>query len=1160
MKSLVALGLAVLAGVPASPPSVLSSAPESPAPQEVQPSAAGHGQAAGADRHQHPANHLKGQTSPYLLQHLYNPVDWYPWGPEALERARKEGKPIFLSIGYSACHWCHVMERETFENEELAGLMNDWFVCIKVDREERPDLDEVYMAAVQKMTGRGGWPMSVFLTPELKPFFGGTYFPPYDSGRGVGFKRVLEHVHTLWTEQRSAAEEAGEKLVALLRAESDRQRSTQPVSLAVSDAGLAMSLRHYDKESGGFGSPPSYAPKFPHVTELVFLLRYGARTGSAEALEIVEHTLRAMAAGGIYDQLAGGFARYSTDRNWTAPHFEKMLYDNSQLAALYMEAHQATGDAFYERIARETLDYVLREMTSPEGGFYSTTDADSEGEEGKFFVWSLKELREVCGADAQAAELYWGVTERGNFEGHNILTARTIPAEVAARTGKTVEEVGAALERARAKLYREREKRIHPLLDDKVLASWNGLMLSAFARAATVFGEERYLEAARANGSFLLNSMRDENGRLYRTRRNGHSHLAGYLEDYAFVTAGLIDLFEADPDPRWIAAALKLQGLIEQHFADPLSGAWFSVADDGERLPVRTNSAQESSLPSDIGVAAMNAARLGLLTGDSAGVQRSRDALASHASELARYPVGFCQLLLVLEFLESRPPEIFVAGEDGPGGHAVADYLRAARTQWPPHRVICVLPADGSPTLEKLLPAAAGKRARHGIPAAFVCFEGVCEAPLLLRPAAAGAEGTDRDGGKGSGHGATGGETEPCDSGAEGAREEDDPPGGAPSEAAPAPQPSGVGLFGGQGYDPLGPNFFPPPDPSASQTVLEAARQAGLLYHLGKAPPDPGPAGEGVLRVVIWGDELVAGGELATALGKALDERLARGAAADGAAETANEKALTLEVLSRGERGYGTDQAVLTMEEELALLAPDVAVLVLNGHNDLGDGLRNRIFRTDEHNNLERNAWELEGDIEELLRAESGGEGKLGPGDTPKDTPAIAGLIAAARGEFVAWESGDNRVRPFLNDPWDADAACSGGSPPVNAKQILLDRLVGRAKRLAAALEVPLVGCVVPSVIDLEKPRAAALGATARKRYRSNRISETLTKTCLRNQFKVANLFVPLSEAQQAPDSESPALAMLSGHEERPWTAAGVAVAARSLAEVVEPYLRAAGW
>jgi uncharacterized protein YyaL (SSP411 family) len=959
--------------------------------------------------------------------------------------------------------------------------------------------------------------MSVFLTPELKPFFGGTYFPPYDTERGVGFKRVLEYVHTLWTDRREEVEQAGEQLIGRMRAENTRKRSMQPVSLAVSDAGFTFSQRHYDPVDGGFASPPAYAPKFPHCTELVFLLRYAARTDSTEALEMVEHTLRRMAAGGIYDQVAGGFARYSTDRTWTAPHFEKMLYDNSQLASLYMEAWQATSDPFYERIARETLDYVMREMTSPEGGFYSTTDADSEGEEGKFFIWSREELREVCGEDSDVAELYWGVTERGNFEGHNILTARTIAGEVAVKTKRSIDAVNQALARARAKLYDHRETRVHPLLDDKVLCSWNGLMLSAFARAAAVFDEDTYLEVARRNAAFLLREMRDENGRLSRTRRNGYSHLNGYLEDYAFVTAGLIDLFESDPDPQWIQAALELQAQTEEHFADPVSGAWFSVADDGEQLPVRTNSAQESSLPSDIGVAAMNAARLGLLSGDSAMVDRARDALASHAGELARYPVGFSQLLLVLEFLESRPPEIFVAGD--PTAVPVADYLRATRTQWPPHRVLCAMPADGSAALEILLPASAGKRAQNGVPAAFVCYEGVCEAPLLLKPRAA------------SGRGAAGDE----DHSEEGVG---DDPKGPKSQAAPtAPSAPATNWIGDQGYDPLGPNFFPPPDPAASLTVGEAARQAGLLYRLRKAPPDPGPAPEDTLRVVIWGDELVADGRLAVVLGNVL--------AARGGGD--------VQVLSRGERGYGVDQSTLCMEEELALLAPDTVVLVLNGHNDLGDSLRNRIFRTDKMNNLMRNTWEVVGEVEDLLDeavadpTEEQGEGE------PK--LPIAGLIAARHAEHKAWRDGDNRVRPFLNDPWDADAACSGSSASVLAKHVLLDRIIGRARTKAAEVAVPLVVCVVPSVIDLETGRATSLGATGRKRYRPDRISETLTKICLRNHLKVANLYTSLT----APPADGPQRAVLTGREDAPWTDAGLALAAEALADLVQPYLRAAG-
>ena len=466
---------------------------------------------------------------------------------------------------------------------------------------------------------------------------------------------------------------------------------------------------------------------------MTFLLRFGAAAGDAGAVavEMVEKTLEEMAQGGIYDQIGGGFARYSVDREWTVPHFEKMLYDNSQLAALYMETWQATGKPLYRRISEEILDYVTLEMTSPEGGFYSTTDADSEGEEGKFFVWSADEIDEVCGADAPVARAVFSVTERGNFEGQNILTGRVSLDVVAKRTGKTTEEVEAALGRCRALLYAKRETRIHPLLDDKILSAWNGLMLSAFARAAVVFDRPDYLATARGNATFLLGEMRRADGGLFRTRRGDRSHLDGYLEDHAFVVQGLIDLFEADADLRWVRAALDLHGFVETHFADDERGGYFSFSDEHETLPVRTSSAQESSLPSDVGVAALNAARLGLLTGDLKLASRARETLRRHASDLARWPTASCQLLILIDFLESAPPEVFVAGD--PDDPAVRAELDRLRRQWPPQRVFALVPAGADEETAKVLPPALGKTPRDGAPAVYVCHEGVCEAPAPLR-------------------------------------------------------------------------------------------------------------------------------------------------------------------------------------------------------------------------------------------------------------------------------------------------------------------------------------------------------------------------------------------------------------------------------------------
>ncbi len=678
---------------------------------------------------QHPANHLAGETSPYLLQHAHNPVDWYPWGPEALERSKQEDKPIFLSIGYSACHWCHVMERESFENEAIAAVMNEHFINIKVDREERPDIDSIYMSAVQRMTGSGGWPMSVFLTPDLKPFIGGTYYPPTSAHGRPGFPDVLRYAHDAWVNQREKVLEAGQRMMTELESMSTNDTSGKLPDRELLATAVTTSLRGYDEVHGGFGQPPRFAPKFPHCTQISFLLRYGKVAGNKSALHMAESTLQHMARGGIYDQVGGGFARYSVDREWTVPHFEKMLYDNSQLAAVYLEGWQATGDPFHREIAREVLDYVLKEMTSPEGGFYSTTDADSEGEEGKFFVWSLDELREHCGDDADVAIEWFGASAGGNFEGHNVLTARTTLAAVAASQGKSEDEVHEAIERCKQKLYTVRETRIHPLLDDKILSSWNGLMLRAFARAAVVLDEPRYLAAAQRNATFLLEIMRRENGSLFRTRREGKAHLDGYLEDYAFVTQGLLDLYEADFDPRWLAAAIEFQSYTDEHFVDP-KGGYYQTPDDATDVPVRMNETSESSIPSDIGVALHNAARIALLEGDLEQLGLAKAGLAAHAGSIRRYPPAFGQLLLLTDFLTSDPPEVYVVGErDDP---RVQAELEALQAQFPPARVLALVTPENREALAKLLPAIEGKVARGGAPTVYLCHAGVCEAPRIL--------------------------------------------------------------------------------------------------------------------------------------------------------------------------------------------------------------------------------------------------------------------------------------------------------------------------------------------------------------------------------------------------------------------------------------------
>ncbi|MCL4154220.1 UNVERIFIED_CONTAM: hypothetical protein GTU68_050578 [Idotea baltica] len=678
---------------------------------------------------QHPANHLAGETSPYLLQHLYNPVDWYPWGPEALALAKELDRPIFLSIGYSACHWCHVMERESFENEEIAALMNAKFVSIKVDREERPDIDEIYMAAVQRMTGAGGWPLSMVLTPDLQPYIGGTYFPPKAKYNRPGFDDFLNYAHKLWMEERPRVLANAQQMVDLLKENAEFDASGAVPGAELVKRAATLSLQGYDETHGGFGRSPQYAPKFPHCTQLTFLLRHGKVEGDSDSLRMVRTTLDKMAQGGIYDHVAGGFSRYSVDREWTVPHFEKMLYDNSQLAMLYLEGWQALGDPYYKKVSREIMDYVLLEMTSPEGGFYSTTDADSEGVEGKFFVWTPDEIREICGDDAPVALAWYGVTDQGNFEGHNILTGRTTVNAVAKTTGLSAGDVRDAIRRSRQKLYDAREKRIHPLKDDKVLSSWNGLMLRAFARAAVVLEEPRYLKAAQANADFLLTKMRQDDGSLFRTRRGDVSHLDAYLEDYAFVAQGLLDLYEADFNPRWLEHAIRYHEYAVENFGSA-GGSFYATEDDKTVLPVRMKEASESSLPSPLGVALLNGARIALMQGDLEGLARVRAGLASHRKSLDRYPVGYGQLVLLVNFLASAPEEVYVVGErDDPNVQAE---LKSWQQAWPSSHVLVLIEEAHREKLAELLPATKSKTKTGGKATSYTCHEGVCKLPVVL--------------------------------------------------------------------------------------------------------------------------------------------------------------------------------------------------------------------------------------------------------------------------------------------------------------------------------------------------------------------------------------------------------------------------------------------
>ena len=674
----------------------------------------------------HPTNRLAGETSPYLLQHAHNPVEWYPWGPDALAKAKAEDKPIFLSIGYSACHWCHVMERESFEDPEIAALMNEHFVNIKVDREERPDLDQIYMAAVQAMTGHGGWPMSVFLTPDLQPFFGGTYFPPADSRGMAGFPRVLASVHRAWEERRDEIRNSAEAMTEQLREFGTIPKGSGELGVALLDRAAQAILRNFDPTHGGFGR----APKFPHPMDLKVLMRKHARTHDASALHAVRHTLDKMARGGIYDHLGGGFARYSTDERWLVPHFEKMLYDNALLASAYLEAYQSTRDADLGRVARETLDYVLGRMTDPAGGFFSTEDADSEGVEGKYYVWSLAEVTGILGAERAKTFAYvYDVTEQGNWEDHNILNLPRTIGQAAKLLGRDEEGLRAELASSRAELLAARDRRVPPGMDTKVLVSWNGLMIAALAEGGRVLQDERYLEAAGRAAGFLLDRMRRDDGRLLHTYRDGRAHLDAYLDDYANLLDGLTRLYEATGEPRWIESALDLARVMSEEFADPPHGGFFYTGHHHEKLIARQKDFYDNATPSGNGMAATALIRLGALTGRDDLTQAGRSALESVQLMLEREPAAGGQSLIALDFLLGSTREFAViAGSDPAEYRAV---LEAIATTFLPHKVVAPATYEQAAILESKVPLLADRPPREGRTTTYICEHFACREPVV---------------------------------------------------------------------------------------------------------------------------------------------------------------------------------------------------------------------------------------------------------------------------------------------------------------------------------------------------------------------------------------------------------------------------------------------
>jgi hypothetical protein len=676
--------------------------------------------AASAPKH---TNRLAGSTSPYLLQHADNPVHWYPWGDEAFERAKREDKPVFLSIGYSACHWCHVMERESFENEAIATVMNEHFVCIKVDREERPDVDEIYMNAVQLMTRSGGWPLSVFLTPDRKPYFGGTYFPPEGRMGMPGFKSVLEHAARVYRERPDAVADATGQITAALKRLAAGSGASGELDADLMPAAVRAHAAQFDPDWGGFGR----APKFPPTGAVALLLRHHHNTGDTDALRMATVTLDKMAGGGMLDHLGGGFHRYAVDREWLVPHFEKMLYDNALLAVVYLDAYRVTARPLYARVARETLDYVLRAMTDERGGFHSAQDADSEGVEGKYYVWDKAEIERARGDDADLFNAYYGVTERGNFEGKNILHARVGLAPFAKERGLEPTDFERRLAAMKATLLAVRDRRVPPGKDDKVLASWNGLMVSAMARGHVVLGDAKYRAAAERAATFVLTEMRDGDGTLLHTYRDGRAHVPAFLDDYAFLLAAAVDLYEATFEPAWIERAEELAAEMHERLWDAEGGGYYSTADDRDDLLVRGKDAHDGALPAGNAIATHALLRLAKFTDDDAHRTRATKTLEAFAGAAERAPQAFTRLIAALDFARATGREIVIAGKQD--DEVAADLVAAVRKRYLPNTVVARARPDDAEAAKRI-PLLEGRTPVDGRPAAYVCENYACKQPV----------------------------------------------------------------------------------------------------------------------------------------------------------------------------------------------------------------------------------------------------------------------------------------------------------------------------------------------------------------------------------------------------------------------------------------------
>ncbi len=676
--------------------------------------------------HKH-SNRLINETSPYLLQHAYNPVDWFPWGDEAFTIAKEENKPIFLSVGYSSCHWCHVMEHESFENEEIAKIMNDNFVCIKVDREERPDIDQVYMQYVQMTTGSGGWPMSVFLTPDQKPFFGGTYFPPDDNYGRPGFKRLLLLMSDYYHNKKEELKKNLDKIEQIFNSdEAEVHKDSNDRSLPSRedwDSALEQLAGFYEPVYGGIGK----APKFPATNVLALFLREYRNRGRQHYLDMVEHSLQNMANGGIYDQIGGGFARYSVDEKWLVPHFEKMLYDNGQLVQLYLDTYLVTGKEYYLNIAEETLEFTLREMTSDEGGFYSSLDADSEGEEGKFYIWTKSEIDDLLGIEeSEIFNAFFGVSNAGNFEGKNILNVTTNIEDIAKKFNHPVDEVKQIIRSGRKKLLEEREKRIRPGLDDKVISSWNGLMLSAFARAYQVTRKEKYKNVIIKNVDFLNKKLMAD-GKLMRTYKDGKAKYDAFIEDYAILTKALLDAYEAVFDPHYIAFAIQLNDYANTHFWDKDDGGYYTASDQQEKLIKRMKDSSDNSIPAGGGIMLMNNLRLFSYTEKSEYYQTSENILKKYGPQFRQNPYGYSSYLAALDMYLEKPKEILIARQNEQN---IDEYIKLLFGTFAPNKVVMVLSGndDYSAFTASLVK---GKTPIDGKVTSYVCQNFSCSLPVF---------------------------------------------------------------------------------------------------------------------------------------------------------------------------------------------------------------------------------------------------------------------------------------------------------------------------------------------------------------------------------------------------------------------------------------------